>query len=93
MHTCIEAVTAHVVSRRKSCACADWRGHDGVAPVFNSARPLGRVKGALRRSLVRLVAPLTRPARSRRGWLLPERRRGVAPHLDLYAEFDYALRW
>jgi hypothetical protein len=33
------------------------------------------------------------PARSRRGWLLRERRRGVSLHLDLYTEFDHALRW
>lgn len=93
MHTCTEAVTAHVVLRHTLSArvhCA--RGPGGVAPASNSARPLGRVKGALRRSLVTFVAPLTRPARSQLRWLLPERRRSLSLHLDLNAEFHHALR-
>jgi hypothetical protein len=85
-------------SRRPSCRragrCARVvaRGHDGIAPIPNSPRPLGRVKGALRRSLVTFVAPLTRPARSRPGWLLPERRRRLSLPLDLNAEFDHGAQ-
>ena len=84
----------HTSCRGTSCAPAyTARGPGGVAPASNSARPLGRVKGALRRSLVPFVAPLTRPARSQLRWLLPERRRSSSLHLDLSAEFDHEPRW
>jgi len=92
MHRYTEAVTADVrsrgkVVRRRTLAC----GQGASLRSFNSARPRGRVKGALRRSLVTLGRALDPPARSRRGWLLPERRRSVSLHLDRYAEFDHAL--
>ena len=93
MHTYTEAVTAHVRSRASRApayaACGHGRRRSGLQ--FCATARAGQ--GCASPLPCDVGSALDPPARSRRGWLLPERRRGVSLlHLDLYAEFDHALK-